>query len=58
MLVNEFAIKKITTHYAQPGEIHISELKRNYVFKGVCSTTKQLYQEALDLSQRRSPGSN
>ena len=58
MLVNEFAIKKITTHYAQPGEIHISELKRNYVFKGVSSTTKQLYQEALDLSQRRSPGSN
>ena len=58
MLVNEFAIKKITTHYAQPGEIHTSELKRNYVFKGVSSTTKQLYQEALDLSQRRSPGSN
>ena len=58
MLVNKFAIKKITTHYAQPGEIHTSELKRNYVFKGISSTTKQLYQEALDLSQRRSPGSN
>ena len=58
MLVNEFAIKKITIHYAQPGEIHINELKQNYVFKGVSSTTKQLYQEALDLSQRRSPGSN
>lgn len=58
MLVNEFSIKKITRHYAQPGEIHISELKRNYVFKGVSSTTKQLYQEALDLSQRTSPGAN
>ncbi len=58
MLVNEFAIKKITTHYAQPGEIHASELKRNYVFKGVSSTTKRLYQEALDLSQRTSPSSD
>ncbi|MBV52481.1 MAG: hypothetical protein CL816_00275 [Coxiellaceae bacterium] len=50
-LVNEFAVKKITTHYAQPGEIHISESMRNLVFQGISSMTKQLYREALELSE-------